>query len=86
MKSTLLALILSAGDWLAMQPKERANSGVVLLWNGRVYGWKDSLRDAGHERPGALAVDIEGRIYEAQGGSDEAGAAAWVVVPERGLN
>ncbi|WP_262017359.1 hypothetical protein [Serratia liquefaciens] len=37
--------------------KEHAGDGVVLIWAGEVYGWKNCLRDAQHERPGAIAVD-----------------------------
>ena len=35
--------------------------GVVLVFEGKVYGWKNCLRDAGHEQPGAYAVDEAGR-------------------------
>lgn len=40
---------------IASQWKERHKEclgGVVLLWEDEPYAWKDSLRDAGHERPG----------------------------------
>ncbi|EAB3413510.1 antirestriction protein ArdR [Salmonella enterica] len=54
-------------------------TGVVLIWEGRVYGWKDKLRDARHERPGAVAVDCHGNVFRAEGGNDYDGAAVWVV-------
>lgn len=54
--------------------------GVVLVWDGAGYGWKNRLRDAGHERPGALAVDADGVVYRAEGGNDQDGASVWVVV------
>lgn len=54
--------------------------GVVLIFEGKVYGWKNVLRDASHERPGALSVDPEGHIFEAQGGNDYDGASHWVAV------
>ncbi len=54
--------------------------GVVLVWDGEGYGWKNCLRDAGHERPGALAVDADGNVYRAEGGNDLDGASVWVVV------
>lgn len=54
--------------------------GVVLIWRGSHYGWKDCLRDPQHERPGALAVDTENRVYEARGGNDHDGAREWVEV------
>ncbi|EEE9867661.1 hypothetical protein DI379_23555 [Salmonella enterica subsp. enterica serovar Javiana] len=53
--------------------------GVVLIWNGQVYCWKDKLRDAKHERPGVVAVDCYGHVFRAVGGNDYDGAAAWVV-------
>lgn len=55
-------------------------SGVVLVWQGSVYGWKNSLRDAGHERPGVYAVDEAGHVFIAEGGDDYNGAKCWVAV------
>lgn len=55
--------------------------GLVLVWAGEGYGWKDSLRDAGHERPGAYAVDGDGYVFVAEGGDDYSGAKCWVAVP-----
>jgi len=52
--------------------------GVVLVWQGSVYGWKNSLRDASHERPGAYAVDEAGHVFIAEGGDDYNGAKCWV--------
>lgn len=54
--------------------------GVVLVWQGEVYGWKNQLRDASHERPGAYAVDEAGNVFIAEGGDDRHGAKGWVVV------
>ena len=64
-----------------MQPLEVAQAyraehqtppgGVVLLWGGTAYG---------HERPGALAVDVDGHVWEAVGGDDYHGAKSWSVV------
>lgn len=63
-------------QWRADNPKYK--NGVVLIWDGTVYGWKNELRDPGHERPGAVAVDASGRVYTACGGSYQDGAAEWV--------
>ena len=52
----------------------------MLIWEGQVYGWKDKLREACHERPNAIAVDADGHVYKADGGNDNQGAAMWVVV------
>ncbi|KAB2686508.1 antirestriction protein ArdR [Brucella pseudogrignonensis] len=51
--------------------------GVVLIWQGSVYGWKNELRDSQHERPGAYAVDDSGRVFVAEGGNDYDGAERW---------
>ncbi|ENU3315260.1 antirestriction protein ArdR [Salmonella enterica subsp. enterica serovar Newport] len=58
-------------------------TGVVLIWNGRVYCWKNQLRDARHERPGVVAVDCHDHVFRAEGGNDYDGAAAWVVYEPR---
>lgn len=55
-------------------------TGVVLIWDGSVHGWKDKLRDACHERPGAIAVDSDAHICQAQGGDDYNGAKQWVAI------
>ncbi|MGC3103735.1 antirestriction protein ArdR [Pseudomonas aeruginosa] len=56
--------------------------GVVLVWQGDAYGWKDKLRDAGHEQPGAYAVDESGHVFVAEGGDSYNGAKEWVAVAE----
>jgi len=30
------------------QNVEHAHSGIVMIWDGQVYGWKNCLRDAQH--------------------------------------
>lgn len=52
--------------------------GIVLIWEGSAYGWKDTLRNPDHERPGAIAVDADGNIFEAQGGDDYSGSKLWI--------
>ena len=54
--------------------------GVVLVWEGEAYGWKNALRNPDCERPGACAVDAEDHVYVAEGGDDINGAKCWVVV------
>lgn len=66
-----------AANWRAGQPENRANTGVVLIWQGEVYGWKDQLRDAAHEQMGAVAVDVDGHVFVAEGGGKD-GAKCWV--------
>lgn len=58
----------AATAWRARWPGHDA--GIVLVWNGEGYGWKNTLRDATHERPGVLAVDALGNVYRAEGGND----------------
>ncbi|WP_267400366.1 antirestriction protein ArdR [Pseudomonas sp. GM_Psu_2] len=52
--------------------------GVVLIWQGNAYGWKNCLHDASHEQPGAYAVDLDGHVFMAEGGDAYNGAKAWV--------
>lgn len=56
------------------------HGGVVLIWQGAVYGWKNCLRDAAHEQPGAYAVDQYGHVFIAEGGDENKGAKCWVAV------
>ena len=62
---------------LKYRQEQQQPGGVVLVWAGQVYGWKNELRDPQHERPGALALDADGGILEAVGGNDQDGARAW---------
>ncbi len=54
--------------------------GVVLVFEGKAYGWKDCLRDPGHEQPGAYAVDEDGYVSVAEGGNAYDGAKHWVAL------
>jgi len=51
--------------------------GVVLIFNGLVYGWKNKLRDPQCEQPGAIAVDENGKQWIATGGDSYSGAVRW---------
>lgn len=73
-------LLKIASDWRQENPTLNRPGGVVLIWDGKPYGWKDALRDAQAERPGAIAVDEDGRIFVAEGGDDYNGAKGWVVL------
>jgi len=55
------------------------NTGVVLIFSGSVYGWKNCLRNADHEQPGAFAIDADGQIFVAEGGNSYEGAKSWAV-------
>ncbi|MDI3360336.1 antirestriction protein ArdR [Lelliottia sp. V89_10] len=58
------------------------NHGVVLIWEGKAYAWKNCLRDPQHERPGVIAIDADGHVFIAEGGNDDDGAKCWVVLTE----
>jgi len=68
----------TAKQWRSNQDEPVASTGVVLICEGRVYGWKNSLRDPHHECPGAVAVDPVGMMWMATGGNDRDGASTWV--------
>ncbi|MDP2128158.1 MAG: antirestriction protein ArdR [Pseudohongiella sp.] len=56
--------------------------GVVLVWDAQPYGWKNELRNPEHERPGAVAIDVDGSWWVARGGNDLDGAERWVNIYE----
>ncbi len=76
------ALRATATKWRAGNPEH--SGGVVLVWEGEVYGWKNELRDPASERPRAYAVDKAGLVFQAEGGDDYNGAEAWVAVDPDG--
>lgn len=67
-----------ARRWRQQNP-DQADSGIVLIWQKTVYGWKNCLRDPHEEQPGAIAVDCNDHIFIAEGGNDYDGAKCWVV-------
>ena len=69
-----------AQKWRNQPENTHRKAGIVLIWQGEVYAWKNSLRDAGCERPGAIAVDEQGHIFKAEGGNDYDGAKCWVTL------
>lgn len=78
MSHLIEALRATAIKWRAVNQEHPG--GVVLVWEGVVYGWKNELRDPASERPGAYAVDMAGFVFKAEGGDDYNGAKAWVAV------
>jgi hypothetical protein len=78
MAQLIEALCSAAAKWRAGNQQYR--EGVVLVWEGEGYGWKNELRDPASERPGTYAVDKAGLIFKAEGGDDYNGAKAWVAV------
>ncbi|ALO46600.1 hypothetical protein [Pseudohongiella spirulinae] len=51
--------------------------GVVLIYNGQIYGWKDKVRSPCSEKPGAVAIDERGNRWIAAGGDPYNGAEKW---------
>ena len=43
--------------------KEGIDGGIVLVYAGQVYGWKNELREPHQERPGALAVSARNCVW-----------------------
>lgn len=68
MTQRIEALRATATKWRA--GNQEHPGGVVLVWEGEVYGWKNELRDPASERPGAYAVDKAGLVFKADCGDD----------------
>jgi len=66
----------------AYRYEQKLTGGVVLVFEDEVYGWKNALRDPGHEQPGSLAIDNEGWVFIAEGGSEYEGAFVWALHPQ----
>lgn len=70
--------VAAAAQWRENEGERDTNrAGVVLVFQGAAYGWKNVLRDPQHERPGAIAVDADGNAWIACGGDDYNGARVW---------
>ncbi|MDO9345496.1 MAG: antirestriction protein ArdR [Pseudomonas sp.] len=78
MTQLIEALRAIAARWRA--GNQEHSGGVVLVFEGEVYGWMNELRDPACERPGAYAVDEAGLVFKAEGGDDLIGAKVWVAV------
>ncbi|ENT4196177.1 hypothetical protein ACVWTJ_004536 [Salmonella enterica subsp. enterica serovar Infantis] len=52
---------------------------MILIWDGKVYCWKNILRAPQHERPRVIAVDTEENVFIAESGNEYDGAKCWVV-------
>lgn len=78
MAQLIEVLRATATKWRAGNQEHRG--GVVLVFEGEVYGWKNELRDLACKRPGTYAVDKVGLVFKAEGGDDYNGAKEWVAV------
>ncbi|EAT2030563.1 antirestriction protein ArdR [Salmonella enterica] len=75
----MMDYVCIARRWRQLNP-DMAGDGIVLIWKKTAYGWKNCLRDAKDEQPGAIAVDCDGNIFIAEGGNNYDGAKCWVVL------
>jgi hypothetical protein len=52
--------------------------GVVVIFNGDVQSWGNSLRNPDHWQPGCVAVDEDGRTWTSIAGNERNGALMWL--------
>jgi hypothetical protein len=52
--------------------------GVVVIFDGDVQSWVNSLRNPDHWQPGCVAVDEEGRTWTSIAGNERNGALMWL--------
>lgn len=70
-----------AAQYRARTRDDEATGGYVLIYLGRAVGWTCELTRPETVCPGALAVDVDGQVFEAQGGNDYDGALRWAASP-----
>lgn len=51
--------------------------GFVIIFEGKVAGWMDKLREPEHWQAGCVAVGANGDEYIATGGNYNRGAESW---------
>jgi len=51
--------------------------GVVVLFEGKVSGWMNELRDPQGWEPGCIALDEQGKAWQSVGGDAYNGAERW---------
>lgn len=81
MKGSTLAQLIevlrsTATTWRA--GNQEHHRGVVMVFEGEVYGWKNGLRDPACERPDA--VGKTGLAFNAEVGDDYNCAKAWIAI------
>lgn len=52
--------------------------GVIVIHDGIVNGWVNTLRNPDHWVPGCVAIDEEGRSWTTIAGNDREGALMWL--------
>ena len=51
--------------------------GVVVLFAGKISGWMNELRSPENWEPGCIAINSDGKKFEATGGNYYNGATYW---------
>lgn len=59
------------GQWTD-DNKQRANSGYVVISEGKAVGWKSTVSE-----PQTLLIGISGDVWQALGGNEQDGATEW---------
>lgn len=52
--------------------------GVIVIFEGKVQGWVNELRNPEDWQPSCIAVDEAGHIWTAIAGDEQNGAMAWM--------
>jgi hypothetical protein len=63
-----------------IQEKREENAwfdGYILIFNNEIYGWRNKLRNPETEQPGSIAIDPDGKLWQATGGDPDNGAEKW---------
>jgi len=75
----LKSLRATAKRYRREEPRTPAG-GVVLIYRGQAFGWKNCLGSASCVVPDSFAVNESGQIWQGTGGNDYDGARGWVLL------
>lgn len=56
----------------------KGRAGVVVIFQGNVQGWVNTLRNPEHWQPGCVAINEEGQSWTTLAGSERTGAVMWL--------
>lgn len=56
--------------------------GYVVIYDNKPGGWTLELNKPGGWMPGCIAIDEQGKQWEAQGGDDYSGAHSWTPIAD----
>lgn len=73
----------AANHWRCTQGHNHyLTTGLVQVYDGRVCGWSATLGDPHHATPGTVAIDAQGRLWQAHSDNDPCGATTWDDIEE----